>query len=74
MFGSMAHYLAEKLNIRPTEILDTWSVPELLVTYGQYANEETQRNLNEWKELEPKQRMKHTRPKEYMVYFMGVLE
>lgn len=70
----MAHYLAEKLHIRPSEILDTWSVPELLVAYGKMANEETQKNLMEWKELDPKQRVKYPRPKEYIVYFVGILE
>lgn len=74
MYSSMAHYLAEKLHIRPFEILTEWSVPELLVAYGKYANEEAQKNFNDWKNLEPKQRSKYPRPKEYVVYFIGVLE
>lgn len=74
MCGSMAHYVADRLNLRPAEILDTWSVPELLVTYGQYANQETKKALDEWKSLDTKQRQKYPRPREYAVYFMGVLE
>jgi len=73
MYGSMAHYLSGKLHIRPTEILDSWSVPELLVAYGTFANEDAQKNFSEWKSLEPKQRTKITRPKEYVVYFAGVI-
>lgn len=73
MYASMANYLAEKLNVRPAEILDTWSVPELIVTYGQFANGDSQRNLAEWKELDAKQRIKYPRPDEYIVYFVGVI-
>ena len=35
----MAHYVGKELHIRPNEILDTWGVPELIVAYGEYANE-----------------------------------
>ena len=71
MYGSMAHYVSEKLHIRPSEILDTWSVPELLVAYGSIANREAQKGFDEWKGLDPKQRSKISRPKEYVVYFVG---
>lgn len=67
----MAHYLSGKLHIRPTEILDTWSVPELLVAYGTFANDDAQKNFSDWKNLDPKERAKISRPKEYVVYFVG---
>ena len=73
MYGSMANYLAKLLHIRPGEILDTWSVPELIVTYGNYANEQAQKNLAEWKSLDTKQRLKTERPPEYAVKFIGVI-
>jgi len=73
IYTQFALYVAKKLNLRPAEILDEWSVPELLVTYGYYANEEAQRNFEDWKSLDPKQRMKVQRPKEYAVYFRGVM-
>ena len=73
MYGEMASYVERLLHIRAGEILDTWSVPELIVTYGNYANEETQKNFNDWKNLDSKQRMQTTRPQEYAVYFRGVM-
>lgn len=74
MYTTMANYVAEILHIRPGEILDTWSVPELIVTYGNYANEQAQKNFNEWKNLDNKTRVKIPRPPEYAVRFRGVLE
>ena len=71
MYGNMAHYVSEKLHIRPSTILDTWSVPELLVAYGTFVNEEARQHFEEWKALDPKQRGKTTRPREYIVYFVG---
>lgn len=71
MYDNMAHYMSEKLHIRPSEILDTWSVPELLVAYGTSINNEAQDTFNEWKSLDTKQRSKITRPREYVVYFVG---
>ena len=68
----MAHYVAEKLHMRPNDILDTWCVPELIVAYGHYMNEESQMAYNEWKQLEPKQRAKTPKPQEYVVKFYGV--
>ena len=69
----MAHYVAEKLHIRPSEILDEWYVPELIVAFGNIANKEAQKSFAEWKDLDAKQRMKYPRPPEYQVYFMGEL-
>lgn len=34
----MAYFVAKELNMRPTEILNNWTVEELMVSYGYYAN------------------------------------
>lgn len=73
MYTTMAHYVAEILHIRPSEILDTWNVPELIVTYGNYANEQAQKNYNEWLNLDQKARLKIPRPPQYAVKFRGVI-
>lgn len=73
MYYSFAYYIGSKLHIRPQEILDTWSVPELIVAYGNYANEDANKVFQEWKALEPKQRNKVSRPREYAVMFVGVI-
>lgn len=73
MYNSMVSYVAKILHIRPNEILDTWGVPELIVTYGNYANEQARKNYEEWKSLDPKQRVKYPRPDEYAVLFRGVI-
>ena len=66
----MAHYVGKVLHIRPNEILDTWGVPELIVAYGQYANEVSQENYEEWKNLDAESRHGE-RPEEYIVKFYG---
>lgn len=66
----MAHYVGKVLHIRPNEILDTWGVPELIVAYGQYANEVSQQNYEEWKSLSADSRQGE-RPEEYIVKFYG---
>lgn len=68
----MAHYVAKKLHIRPNDILDGWGMPELLVAYGQYANEESYRNFLEWKSLSDETKRKHKKPEEYRVFFYSV--
>lgn len=70
----MAHYVAKVLNIRPNDILDGWSTPELLVAFGQYANEEASKNYNEWKHLDSKTRATIPKPQEYVVYFHNTKE
>lgn len=67
----MAHYLAKKLHQRPSIILDEWSTPEVIVAYGQYMNEEYERNYNEWKNLPTKERAKYPPPPKYAVRFYG---
>lgn len=70
----MAHFVAKVLHIRPNEILAEWGVPELIVTYGNLANEQAHKNFEEWKSMDSKQRAKYPRPPEYAVKFLGVLE
>lgn len=65
----MAHYVGKVLCIRPSEILDTWGVPELLVAFGQYANEVTYKNFKEWEALDKSVRKGINKPEEYAVRF-----
>lgn len=65
----MAHFVAKELSIRPNEILDTWGVPELIVAFGQYANEKSMQNYEQWKSLDSEQRNKIPKPSKYIVYF-----
>lgn len=70
----MAHFVGKTLHIRPNEILDTWGVAELVVAYGQYTNEITTQNYDQWKSLDRRERMKIDKPDKYNVEFHGVLE
>ena len=65
----MAHYVAKELHIRPNEILDTWGVPETIVAFGQYANEHSNQNYEDWKHLDSETRSKTAQPSKYIVYF-----
>lgn len=65
----MAHYVAKELHIRPNEILDTWGTAELIVAFGQYANEKSSQNYEDWKHLDSEQRAKIMQPSKYIVYF-----
>jgi len=66
----MAHFVGKTLHMRPNEILDTWGVAELIVAYGEYANEISERNYEEWAHLDAKDRGE--RPEKYIVKFIGV--
>jgi len=65
----MAHYVAKMLKLRPNEILDGWGVPELIVAYGQYANEESYNNFLQWKNLSSKDQKSVKKPDECHVKF-----
>lgn len=65
----MAHYVARVLKQRPGDIMDHWGVAELLVAYGQYANEESYKNFLEWKSLSTKAKKSCEKPDEYRVLF-----
>lgn len=65
----MAHYVAKVLHQRPNDILDHWGIPELIVAFGEYANEESSKNYEEWKQLDSATRNKVPKPTRYIVYF-----
>ena len=65
----MAHYVGQKLKIRPNHILDTWGVAELIVAYGTYKNEESYTNFLEWKSLSQESKKKIKKPQEFAVLF-----
>lgn len=65
----MAHYVAHELHLRPNDVLDKWGVPELIVAFGQYANEQSNKNYEEWKHLDSENRSKIQQPSKYIVYF-----
>ena len=65
----MAHYVAKVLHQRPNDILDKWGVPELVVAFGEYANEEALRSYENWKQLDSQARAKTPKPNKYAVYF-----
>lgn len=65
----MAYFVAKTLRIRPLEILENWSYPELIVAYGHYANEISNENYEQWKSLDNETRNKTKKPKQYNVRF-----
>lgn len=65
----MAYFVAKVLKMRPSEILDYWGTAELIVAYGEYANEIAMENYERWKSLDAEQRAKVERPEKYAVYF-----
>ena len=68
----MAHYVGKELHIRPNEILDTWGVPELIVAYGEYANETAYENYMQHHYMNSED--KPPAPKKYAVRFISVRE
>lgn len=72
MYMSMAHTVGKILHIRPSEILDTWGVPELIVAYGFYTDEISSENYENWKNLDSQARQKVEKPHEYHVKFYGL--
>lgn len=69
----MAHTVGEILHIRPSDILDTWCVPELIVAYGHYMNEKANEAFQSWV-IQNTKDYKPPRPKQYAVRFIGVRE
>ena len=65
----MANYVGKVLHLRPAEILDTWGVPELIVAYGEYANEVSMQNYEDWAHMDAQSR--GIRPEKYIVKFLG---
>ena len=67
----MAHYVAKELHQRPNDILDLWGVPELIVAFGEYSNEQAEKNYQEWRSLPSETRMKTEKPERYVVRFFN---
>ena len=72
LYVSMAHYVAKTLYLDPNIILDQWSVPGLIVAFGEYANEATHQAYEQWKS-NPHRKLAD-KPKEYIVQFIGLDE
>lgn len=70
----MAHFVGKELHIRPNDILDGWGVSELIVAFGEYSNEITKKNFEEWKQMPSESRVKIPKPKDHHVTFIGVSE
>lgn len=70
----MAHYVAKVLHQRPNDVLDKWGVAELIVAFGEYANEESERNYQDWKSLSTEARAKIEKPNRYTVRFVNTNE
>lgn len=69
----MAYFVAKTLHMRPNEILDEWSAQELAVAYGQYTNEISSQNYEQWKSYDSETRSKIPKPDKYFVKFYGTL-
>lgn len=72
IYSHMAHFVGKELNIRPNDILDGWGVPELIVAYGEYANEIAYDNYMQYHYQETGE--KPPAPRKYAVRFIGVRE
>ena len=68
----MAHFVGKELHIRPNEILDSWGVPELIVAYGEYANEMAYQSYMEYFYTHSEE--KPPTPRKYAVRFISVRE
>lgn len=65
LYHSMAYFLADRLHLRPSDILRDWSPPEIVVAYGHYCNQISQENYRTW-EVSKNGPM----PKKYYVNFV----
>ena len=71
----MAHFVAKELHMRPSDILDKWGVPELLVAYGEYANRIAAQNYDSWeRHYILNQEGTPAPPAKYIVRFVSVAE
>lgn len=66
----MAHFVGKVLHIRPNDILDNWGVAELIVAYGEYANEISEQNYQDWRHMSANDRGE--KPERYIVKFYGL--
>lgn len=67
----MAHYVAKVLHQRPNDVMDKWGCAELIVAFGEYANEESEKNYRDWSGLSSEQRAKVEKPSRYIVRFFN---
>lgn len=74
IYTHMAHFVGKILHIRPNDVLDKWGVPELIVAYGQYANELADENYRSWKASTSNRKGPPPMPKRYVVQFIGPKE
>ena len=74
LYTHMAHFVGKLLHIRPNDILDTWGVAELIVAYGEYANEIADENFQSWKSVNMPKKGPSEPPKRYAVRFIGPRE
>lgn len=58
MYHHMAYYVAKKLHLSPYDILNKWSVPQLIVAYGHYQNIDSYQNYLNWEKQSIKTRGK----------------
>lgn len=70
----MAHYVANVLKMRPNDILDGWGAAELLVAYGQYANEQSYKNYLQWQELPAESKRGQKAPEPCQVTFYSLAD
>ncbi|WP_300919636.1 hypothetical protein [uncultured Dubosiella sp.] len=70
IYPSMVHYVAKTLKLDPNEIFDSWSVPQLIITYGVYANQESYRIHQEIKSMNAHSKKKQKVPELYAVKFI----
>lgn len=70
LYSAMAHYVGKVLKIRPNEILDHWGVSELVVAFGYYADQQSDKTWNEINEANKNSRKKIPQIDRYMVRFM----
>lgn len=68
----MAHFVAKLLHLRPNDILDTWGVAELIVAYGEYANEMADEQFQSWKAANTPSKGPKKPPRKYIVKFIGL--
>lgn len=69
LYTYMAHSVGRELGIRPSSILDEWGVPELIVAWGQYSDEDTYRNYKEWEDMSKDMKKGIKPPKKWAVQF-----
>lgn len=69
LYSTMAHYVAKILKIRPNEIMDHWGVSELVVAFGYYANQQSEKTYQEIQEANKHSQKKIPQIDRYAVRF-----